>query len=100
MDVIGPTEQDASNEHNFILVSIDYFTKWVEETSYRLVTKKVVDDFVHNNIICWFGFPESIIDSNDANLNSNLMSYMKAVQDNSPKPTHLSSSNGEICRGL
>ena len=45
MDVIGPTEQDASNEHNFILVSIDYFTKWVETTYYKSVIKIVVANF-------------------------------------------------------
>ena len=61
MDVIGPIEPAASNGHRFILVAIDYFTKWVETTSYKLVTKKVVADFVRNNLICRFRVPESII---------------------------------------
>lgn len=30
MDVIGPIDPTASNEHRFILVAIDYFIKWVE----------------------------------------------------------------------
>ena len=45
MDVIGSIEPSA-NGHKFILVAIDYFTKWVETTSYKSVTKKVVADFV------------------------------------------------------
>ncbi|XP_075074691.1 uncharacterized protein LOC142162259 [Nicotiana tabacum] len=57
MDVIGLIEPVASNGHRFILVAIDYFTKWVEASSYKSVTKKVVADFVHNG----------------ANLNSDLM---------------------------
>ncbi|XP_060211837.1 uncharacterized protein LOC132639407 [Lycium barbarum] len=73
MDVIGPTEPSTSNGHRFILVSIDYFTKWVEVTSHKSVTKKVVVDFVKNNLICRFGVPESIITDNGANLNSHLM---------------------------
>ncbi|XP_069147092.1 uncharacterized protein [Solanum lycopersicum] len=73
MDVIGPIEPTASNGHRFILVAIDYFTKWVEATSHKLVTKKVVDDFVKNNIICRFVIPESIITDNGTNLNSDLM---------------------------
>ncbi|XP_047260148.1 uncharacterized protein K02A2.6-like, partial [Capsicum annuum] len=73
MDVIGPIEPLASNGHRFILVAIDYFTKCVEATSYRAVTKKVVVDFVRNNLICRFGVPESIITDNGANLNSYLM---------------------------
>ena len=39
MDVIGPIEPAASNGHRFILVAIDYFTKWVEAASYKSVTK-------------------------------------------------------------
>ncbi|XP_059310183.1 uncharacterized protein LOC132061366 [Lycium ferocissimum] len=73
MDIIGPIEPLASNGHHFILVTIDYFTKWVEATSHKSVTKKVVADFVRNNLICRFGVPESIITDNGANLNSHLM---------------------------
>ncbi|XP_060201150.1 uncharacterized protein LOC132629778 [Lycium barbarum] len=73
MDVIGPIEPAASNGHRFILVAIDYFTKWVEASSHKSVTKKVVADFVRSNIICRFGVPESIITDNGANLNSGLM---------------------------
>ncbi|XP_055821987.1 uncharacterized protein LOC129890460 [Solanum dulcamara] len=73
MDIIGLIEPTASNGHRFILVSIDYFTKWVEVASYKSVTKKVVVDFVHNNLICRFGIPDSIITDNRENLNSHLM---------------------------
>nr|XP_009760344.1 PREDICTED: uncharacterized protein K02A2.6-like [Nicotiana sylvestris] len=73
IDVIGPIETTMSNGHRFILVNIDYFTKWVEASTYKAVTKKVVVDFVRNNIVCRFGIPESIITDNATNLNSNLM---------------------------
>ena len=51
MDVIGPIDPSAFNGHIFIFVAIDYFTKWVEAGSYKLITKKVVADFVCNNLI-------------------------------------------------
>ncbi|XP_060190766.1 uncharacterized protein LOC132620060 [Lycium barbarum] len=73
MDVIGPIEPKASNGHRFILVTIDYFTKWVETVTFKAVTKKTVVDFVHSNIICRFGIPKTIITDNAANLNSHLM---------------------------
>ncbi|XP_060182271.1 uncharacterized protein LOC132611933 [Lycium barbarum] len=72
MDVIGPIDPPASNGHRFMLVAIDYFTIWVEATSPKSVTKKVVADFVKNNMICRFGVPESIIIDNGANLNIHL----------------------------
>ncbi|XP_073264252.1 uncharacterized protein [Populus alba] len=40
IDVIGPVNPKASNGHRFILVAIDYFTKWVEAGSF--VTQKVL----------------------------------------------------------
>ncbi|XP_070035402.1 uncharacterized protein [Nicotiana tomentosiformis] len=76
MDVIRPIESAASNGHRFILVAIDYFTKWVKAASYKTVTKKVVADFVRGRIIFLFGVHESIITHNAANLNSDLMKAM------------------------
>uniref|UniRef100_A0A2N9EHL7 RNase H type-1 domain-containing protein n=1 Tax=Fagus sylvatica TaxID=28930 RepID=A0A2N9EHL7_FAGSY len=38
MDVIGAITPKASNGHEFILVAIDYFTKWVEACSFKNVT--------------------------------------------------------------
>ncbi|XP_049357065.1 uncharacterized protein LOC125821726 [Solanum verrucosum] len=73
IDVIGSIEPLASNGHRFILVAIDYFTKWVEATSCKSVTEKVGADFVRNNLICQFGLLDSIITNNGANLNSHLM---------------------------
>ncbi|XP_070040400.1 uncharacterized protein [Nicotiana tomentosiformis] len=49
IDVIGPIEPTTSNGHRFILVAIDYFTKWVEAVTFKSVTKKAVVDFVHSN---------------------------------------------------
>jgi len=73
MDVIGPIEPTASHGHWFILVSIDYFTKWVEAASYTAVTKKVVANFVSDRIVCRFVEPESIITDNADRPNSDLM---------------------------
>lgn len=39
IDMIDMIEPKASNGHRFILVAIDYFTKWVEVVSYANVTK-------------------------------------------------------------
>jgi len=51
IDVIGAIEPKASNGHRFILVAIDYFTKWVEAASYANVTKKVVTKFIRKELI-------------------------------------------------
>ncbi|XP_070013206.1 uncharacterized protein [Nicotiana sylvestris] len=76
VDVIGPIEPAGSNGHRFILMAIDYFTKWVEVASYEVVTKKVITNCVQDHIVCRFGVPELIITDNAANLNSDLMKAM------------------------
>ena len=64
IDMIGRIESSASNGHRFILVAIDYFTKWVEAALYKNVTNKVVTPFIKKEIICHYGTPNKIITDN------------------------------------
>ncbi|KAA0037783.1 Retrovirus-related Pol polyprotein from transposon 17.6 [Cucumis melo var. makuwa] len=73
MDVIGPIDPKASNGHHFILVAIDYFTKWIEAASYCNVTRGVVLKFIKKELICRYGLPEGIITDNAKNLNNKMM---------------------------
>ncbi|XP_027177879.1 uncharacterized protein K02A2.6-like [Coffea eugenioides] len=73
IDVIETIDPPASNGHRFILVAIEYFIKWVEVASYKHVTKKVVSNFLRNNIICRFGVLETLITDNAKNLNNDMV---------------------------
>ena len=73
IDMIEMIEPKALNGYYFILVAIEYFTKWVEETSYANVTKQVVVRFIKNNLICRYGVPSRIITDNDSNFNNKMM---------------------------
>ena len=70
IDVIRTIEPKASNGHRFILVSIDYFTRWVEAASYASVTRSVVIRFIKKEKICRYGLPRKIITDNATNLNN------------------------------
>jgi len=76
IDVIGAIEAKASNRRRFILVAIDYFTKWVEAASYASVTRSVVVKFIKKEIICRYGLPKKIITNNATNLNNKMMKEM------------------------
>ncbi|RDX93255.1 Retrovirus-related Pol polyprotein, partial [Mucuna pruriens] len=73
LDMIGPIEPKASNGHRFILVAIDYFTKWVEATSYANIIKSMVIKFIKRDIICRYGLLARIITDNGTNLNNKMM---------------------------
>ena len=51
IDVIRKISPKSSNGHEFILVAIDYFTKWVEFASYARLTSARVASFIRSHII-------------------------------------------------
>ena len=48
----------------FLVVGIDYFTKWVEAEPLATITEKNVKGFVWKAIICRFGIPRAFISDN------------------------------------
>ena len=46
IDIISEIIPKASNGHQYIIVAIDYFTKWVEVTSYATLKVKDVVSFI------------------------------------------------------
>ena len=73
MDVIGAITPKASNGHEFILVAIDYFTRWVVACLFKNVTQVAVTRFVKHNIICRYGMLEMLIIDNASNLNNRMI---------------------------
>nr|CAN80607.1 hypothetical protein VITISV_033525 [Vitis vinifera] len=51
----------SSSGHEFILVAIDYFTKWVEAASYARLTSGRVASFIRSHIIFRYGVPHELI---------------------------------------
>ncbi|XP_059593209.1 transposon Ty3-I Gag-Pol polyprotein [Vitis vinifera] len=61
IDVIGKISPKSSSGHEYILVAIDYFTKWVEAASYARLTVARVAKFIRSYIICRYGVPHELI---------------------------------------
>ena len=61
IDVIGKILLKFSSGHKFILVAIDYFTKWAEATSYAKLNAAKVATFIRLYIICIYGVPHELI---------------------------------------
>ena len=73
MDVIEPVIPKASNGHEYILVAIDYFTKWLEAALYKSITQVVVARFLDHNITCRYDVPGELITDNRTNLNGKMI---------------------------
>ena len=61
IDIIGKISPKSSSGHEFILVAIHYFTKWVEAASYVILTSSKVTSFIISYIICCYGVPHELI---------------------------------------
>ena len=65
MDVISKiTPSSGAAKHAWILITTNYFTKWVEAKSYAKLISKEVYNFFEENIVTRFGVPETIITDN------------------------------------
>ncbi|PKI70779.1 hypothetical protein CRG98_008839 [Punica granatum] len=78
MDVIGPINPKASNRHMFILVAIDYFTKWIEAITLASVIAKAIARFLRRDVISRYGVPTTIITDNAKNLNNKVIDELCA----------------------
>ena len=77
IDVIGRIAPKASNGHEYILVAINCFTKWVKATSFFVLSAKHVARFIKNNIICQFGVPQEIISNNGSHFEGEVQMIME-----------------------
>ena len=60
LDIMDPFPT-AIRQLKFLVVSINYFTKWVEVEALATITEKNMRSFVWKNIICRYGIPRVLI---------------------------------------
>ena len=63
IDFMGPFPNSSGNL--YILIAVDYMSKWVEAVARRTNDNKVVVKFLKKNIFSRFGAPRAIISDND-----------------------------------
>ncbi|XP_016164354.1 uncharacterized protein LOC107606856 [Arachis ipaensis] len=63
LDILRPFPK-VPGQVKFLLVSIDYFSKWIEAQPLAHITVDKVRSFLWKNIICRYGIPREIISDN------------------------------------
>ncbi|KAJ3688389.1 hypothetical protein LUZ61_017553 [Rhynchospora tenuis] len=63
MDILGPFPQ-AKGNLKFIVVAVEYLTKWIEVKALSLITSQKITDFLEHHIMYRFGIPHTIITDN------------------------------------
>ena len=63
LDIMGPFPT-VVRQLKFLVVGIDYFTKWVEAEALETITEKNIRSFAWRNIICRYGIPRVLVSDN------------------------------------
>ncbi|KAM0991841.1 hypothetical protein ACFX2J_010099 [Malus domestica] len=63
LDLIGPMPA-GKGKVCYVVVAVDYFTKWAEVEPLATITEAKIEDFVWKNILCRFGIPNAIVTDN------------------------------------
>ena len=69
----GPLSEDARwqiRQMKFLIVAIEYFTKWVEAEPVAQITAHKVQQFVWKNVVCRFGVPKRLVSDNGTQFTS------------------------------
>jgi hypothetical protein len=63
VDIVGPLPTGKGN-CRFLVVVVDYFTKWAEAKPLATITTGAVKNFLNKAIVCRFGIPYAIVIDN------------------------------------
>ena len=88
IDFMGPFPHSFG--HQYILVAVDYVSKWAEAIPCRTNDHKVVIEFLKSNIVSRFRFPRAIISDGGAH-------FCNKVFNHSQSDDPISSANQWPC---
>ena len=57
----------------YLVVAIEYFTKWIEVEPVAQITTHKIESFVWKNIVCQFGVPKRLVLDNGTQFASHLL---------------------------
>ncbi|KAK6145184.1 hypothetical protein DH2020_022004 [Rehmannia glutinosa] len=63
IDIVGPFLM-ASRQKKFLVVAVDYFSKWVEAEPLAKITEDNIMDFMWNFIVSQYGWPRDLVSDN------------------------------------
>ncbi|XP_058208305.1 uncharacterized protein LOC131321327 [Rhododendron vialii] len=97
IDMIGEIIPHSSQQHEYVMVATDYFTKWTKAIPLKSVAQKQVIDFIEY-IFCRFGFLETItVDQASVFNGHEVMTYVSSygvkILNSSP---YYAQANGQV----
>jgi len=67
MDILGQFPK-APGQVEFLLVTVDYFTKWIKARPLQAISASEVKKFTLKHLICMYGLTYAIVTNNDTQI--------------------------------
>ena len=97
LDILRPLPI-GKGQCKFIIVAVDYFTKWVEAEPLATIIEQKIRNFVWRAIICRFGIPRALVSDNGKHFDNTKLRDFYAelrIKNYYSSPAHLQ-SNGQV----
>ena len=108
IDIVGPLPITERN-NRYIVVAIDYFTKWPEARALSETNAKQVSNFIYEDIICRHGCPKKILSDRGSHFNNQMIGELTKkfeIKHGFSTPYHLKTNglverfNKTLCEAL
>ena len=88
IDYIGPIAPMSTKRNQYIIIAVEYLTKWTEAKAIKAADAKQTAIFLHKNIISRFGCPKILVSDRGSHfLNEAIEELTKLFQINHRKTT-------------
>ena len=97
LDILGPLPI-GKGQSKFVIIGVDYFTKWAEVEPLATIIEQKVCNFVWRSIIYRFGIPKALISDNGKQFNNQRFKSFcteLGVKNYYSSPAH-PQSNGQV----
>ena len=66
----------SAKRHAYIIVVVDYFTKWAEAIPTLAADSKTTTKFIFNHVIAWFSVPQAIVTDHGSHFRDYMMAEL------------------------
>jgi IS30 family transposase len=81
LDIVGQIHPASSKGHRFMLVAMDYFTKWMEPVPLKNMTHKEVIHFILEHIVHRFGILQTLtIDQGSSFMSHQVCEFVESLK--------------------
>lgn len=74
IDIVGPLPE-APGKLKYMVVMVDYFTKWIEIEPLACISRRQIIKFVWKNILTRFRMPKTLVSDNELQFTENPFRY-------------------------